>query len=465
MDTDRAYLLGLIIGGGVFGNSEDVFRIKLPYKKWGSYIEHPERAGQIAGDILLKVGQMFRAVYNLSVQYETTEKGNWTILCEGDITTVKEDLLQYGIECEGEIRGNAEISRIIPDLVDDNLKRRFVAGLADTIGSMAKSQRRFSDDHQILSFEINGYNYNSICDLCKLLYSINCIPDQVNWNHPNIHCPSDPYYEQWNKGFKLRILLDQYSRFGAFAFRTKAESAIENRRLQRNTHVAQICEDREIHVTPSTVHPAENDARLPEVIRGGHYLHFRHFCAVMGCEHAPYQAVSQCFDNLGTLINPFPILCKDTYSQIETIINSDALLSQRQYEISNISVSSFVAQYDENHSALLFGQTPDAGYPIAEIMKAIAYVIADENELFGKRPKGGYIDIIKQHLTNDPTISIEVRKPDLLTPLIVVGNGRGALIGAENPEVYNRLVTRDTNNEYKLIVRRITEEDLSNVTN
>lgn len=32
MDTDKAYLLGLIIGGGVFGNAEDVFSIRLPYK-------------------------------------------------------------------------------------------------------------------------------------------------------------------------------------------------------------------------------------------------------------------------------------------------------------------------------------------------------------------------------------------------------------------------------------------------
>lgn len=30
MNTDKAYLLGLIIGGGIFGNAEDVFRIKLP---------------------------------------------------------------------------------------------------------------------------------------------------------------------------------------------------------------------------------------------------------------------------------------------------------------------------------------------------------------------------------------------------------------------------------------------------
>lgn len=87
-----AYLLGLIIGGGVFGNAEDVFSIRLPYKKWGSYLENPQRAGEIAGDILRKVGQMFRAVYDLSVQYETTPGGTWTILCEGDTTAVKNDL-------------------------------------------------------------------------------------------------------------------------------------------------------------------------------------------------------------------------------------------------------------------------------------------------------------------------------------------------------------------------------------
>ena len=57
MDTDKAYLLGLIIGGGVFGNAEDVFSIRLPYKKWGSYLANPQRAGEIAGDILRKVGQ------------------------------------------------------------------------------------------------------------------------------------------------------------------------------------------------------------------------------------------------------------------------------------------------------------------------------------------------------------------------------------------------------------------------
>jgi len=461
MNTDKAYILGLIIGGGVFGNAEDVFRIKLPYKKWGSYIENPQRAGQIASDILNKVGQMFRAIYGISVQYETTPGGNWVVLCEGDTTLLKVDLAGYGIRCEGEIRGTADIEKLIADLADDNLKRRFVAGLADTIGSMAKSQRRFTNEHQILSFEIKGYNFKFVCDLCRLLYSINCIPDQINWNHPNIHCPASPYYRQWNKGFKLRILLDQYARFGAFAFRTKAESSTENRGLQHETHEAEKCEDRDIHVTPSSVHPAENDTRLPPEIRGGHYIHFRHFCTVLGCEHAPYNEINSHLEHLGELVNPFPILCTDNRSNIESIIQSDELLSQRAYTNQNLSLTSLLLMYRDNSNALLFGQSHISGYPVNAILKASAFLIANEDELFGNRPRG-YIQIIEKHIAEDNSISIEVRKPDLLTPLVMFFRNRGALIGALNPRVYEKLVSRDPDNQYKILVRQITEEDLCN---
>ena len=152
--------------------------------------------------------------------------------------------------------------------------------MADTIGSMAESHRKFTKDCQILSFEIKGTNYRSVCALCHLLYEINCIPDQVNWNHPNIHCSKDPYYRQWKKGFKLRVLLDQYALFGAFAFRTKAESSQANRALQQQENEATRCEEKTIRCSPSCIHPAENSLGLPAEIRGGHYIHFSHCCAV-----------------------------------------------------------------------------------------------------------------------------------------------------------------------------------------
>ena len=461
MDTDKAYLLGLIIGGGVFGNAEDVFRIRLPFKKWGSYKENPQRAGGIAKDILKKVGQMFRVIYGINTQYEAYDS-YWNILCEGDLSPIINDLSHYGISCCGEIRGYASIKEITHDLVDDNLKRRFIAGLADTIGSMSPSHRRFSNEHQILSFEIKGCNFQFVCDLCKLLYSINCIPDQVNWNHPNIHCTNDSYYTKWNKGFKLRILLDQYSKFGAFAFKTKVESAIENRKLQQQSHEAESCENRDFHITPSCIHPSENDKRLPTIIRGGHYIHFRHFCAVLGCEHAPFEKIKSCFNKLGYYINPFSLLHKDTAEEIDKIISSNKLFTNRTYTIYTKKVSSFLKEYKENKSALIYGNNKESGYPISTTLQAIAYIIADSDELFGKRPKNNYVELIDKHLLDNPDLKVDVRRPDLLTPLILSNGQRSAMVGALNPSVYEKLVSVSEDNEYKLLVREITENDLKN---
>lgn len=461
INTDKAYLLGLIIGGGFFGNAEDYFQIKLPYKKWGSIIDNPKRAGAIARDIVTKVNAMFRAVYNLSIQYEATDKGNWTILCEGDISELKEDLQNLGIECDGELRGNVDLQPIIDHLVDDNLKRRFVAGLADTIGSMAKSQRRFNDEHQIISFEIKGYNFKFVCDLCRLLYSINAIPDQINWNHPNIHCTSNPYYKQWNKGFKLRILLDQYAEYGSFSFRTKAESSQENRKLQKETHKAEKCETRALSISASCVHPAEKDMRLPEVIRDGHYIHCKHFCAVLGCEHAPYNLLKPYLNKIGDYISPFPILCKAPRNEIEQIISSDSLMSNREYQEVDWSVETLLKTFKENEKTLMGGDAITSGYPLSEILKGIAYVIADDSELSGKRPKGAFLKVLTKHVTQNPELKVTVKVPELLTPLVILGTMRGALIGAKNPNVYARLATFDEDNPYKLVVRKISEEDLS----
>ena len=118
--------------------------------------------------------------------------------------------------------------------------------------------------------------------------------------------------------------------------------------------------------------------------------------------------------------------------------------------------------YKSCQTTLAFGNDTDTGYPISEIIQAMAFIIADEKELNGKRVKGGYKELIEKHLAVKPDLSVEIRIPDLLTPLVVIGNERGALIGANNPRVYKSLITIAPDNEYKLCVRPITEKDLRN---
>lgn len=462
MDTDRAYLLGLVIGGGVFGNAEDVFKIKLPFKQWGSYIGNPQRAGQISQDVMKMVSPLFRAIYGLNVSYDASESGIWNILCEGDLSTLKSELENYGISCEGEIRKSANIKNIIPELIDENLKRRFIAGLADTIGSTKSSHRRFNNNKQMISFEISGFCFSFVCSLCKLLHSIQCYPDQILWNHPNFHCTFNPYDHKWKKGFKLRVYLDQYDKFGSFAFSSKVQSTKQNKTLEKQENEGIPCETREINIhSISCVHHDENSNLLPEEIRGGHYLHNRHVCAVLNCEHAPLPEVEKIISSAEKYIMPFPVLVKGSISEIENIINQDKLLYSRTYIEKKMLISELYEKSLHSSNDLLWGKDKLSGYPLNKIILAITYLLAAKTgKLNGLRPKGNKDDIIKDYLITQPNASITVKLPELLTPLILSLDGYAALVGPLNPKVYKKLIHVDANNKYKLKVSPITEEDL-----
>lgn len=462
MDTDRAYLLGLVIGGGIFGNTEDVFRIRLPFRQWGSYIDNPQRAGQISQDVMKVVSPLLRAIYGLTISYDTSESGAWNILCEGDLTSLKNELENYGIICEGEVRKSANINNIIPRLIDNNLKRRFIAGLADTIGSTRSSHRRFNNDKQMISFEISGFCFNFVCSLCKLLHSIKCYPDQVLWNHPNFHCSQNPYDSKWKKGFKLRVYLDQYDKFGAFAFSSKVQSLKQNKALETIENKGIPCETREIKAPSITcVHNDENSILLPPEIRGGHYLHNRHICAVLNCQHAPFYAVEKLISNAEHYIMPFPVLVKGTEAEINNIINQDALLKNRNYTEQQIYIKKIYEKSITHSNELLFEKEKGIGYPINKIILAITYLLAAKlGKLNGSRHKGNKDDIIKNYLALLPDATVTIKIPDLLTPIVISLDSHSALVGPLNPKAYKKLIHIDVNNKYKICISKITEEDL-----
>lgn len=455
MDVDKAYILGLVIGGGIF--NENSFKIRLPYKQWGSIDQNPSRAGKIGRDILHVVKPIFKNTYNLDVTYIPSER-EWDIICDGDLTALKKDLKSYNINPAGELRKSVSIRKIVAELIDDNMKRRFIAGLADTIGSTSKSHRRFTNNIQIISFEISGFDFHFVCDLCQLLHSIQCYPDQILWNHPNFHSGNDPYYESWKKGFKLRVELDQYEKFGAFAFQTKAESAKENMGLQNQKNIALPCYQKKMVVSKTCVHIDENDTRLPENIRGGHYIHNKHVCAVLGCQYAPYNQVIEFLQNAGEYINPFPVISKGKNEEIRMIIENNPLFATRVYSIQKIDVKLLYSMYKVNKNQLLYSQNSYSGYPISQLLKGIAFLIAaSTNQLNGYRIKGSFEKIIQ---TFDDSLEIEMHLPEILTPLILTGGEYSVIIGPENPKIYNKLIVPDPENPYKISIRPIREKDL-----
>ena len=469
MNTDKAYIMGLVIGGGGFSLDQSSFSIRLPFRQWGDVDKNPERAGLIAKDIMQVVKPLLSIEYNLEISYVTGRE--WKIECYGDVQSLIDDLRKYHIEPTSELHKTADISALVRSLSDINLKKRFIAGVADTIGSMAPSHRRFTDDVQIISFEISGFNYKFVCQLCKLLYEVGCIPDQILWQHPNMQSGTDSYYTSWKKGNKLRVTLDSFSTFGSLAFKSKTISQKENRLLEDSgrVNVAIKCENKTLSVPGVVaVHKHEDNYGIPDEIRGGHYIHHKQICAALHCPHAPYGELDKLFLNAENYISPFTVLHKDELGEINAIVETEPIMKNRKYEDYTIYVSDIIKKVDDGAQTILFSNNGVTyldsrikGYPLNVMLDALAFIIASKTgNLNGKRPRGNREEILFNAITTNPTESVIVKVPDLLTPIILTDGKMAAMVGPLNAKVYRRLISFAENNRYKMIIRNIEEEDL-----
>lgn len=457
MTAEKAYLMGLIVGGGVIRNNNLI--IKLPFRLWGEVVTNPQRAGQMATDILGHVRPLFSNVYNMAVSFTTDPE--WQINSIGGLTAnLINDLQAFGINVRGEIIKTANISQLRNYLNNVLFKRNFIAGIADSKGSLNANHRRFDANYQIISFEFAAANnYGIVFDICQILQEIGCYTDQLLWNHPNLHSSSDPYYSSWKKGFKVRVLIDSYVAAASFLFQAKLEGADENLANQDTTHTPIRCDHKGIDEhSVKTIHMDEDSQWLPPNIRSLHFLHNKHICAVMGCPVAPVHELEQYVDRAEYWINPFPIYHKDTYTNVHYKIRSTPIMNNRTYAIQPYTVSDLLSRV-QNGQKFIWGNDTESGYPITIILQGIAWISQRTNGVTrNTRVSGNYLAYLNTEMNNGNLSNINVLRPDLLTPLFIHNDEYAMLIGPNNPTVYRRLITRY--DRLRFSVREIEEGDL-----
>lgn len=436
INTDKAYLLGLLVGGGVIHG--ETLQIILPYKKWGDLNINPSRAGGIANDILSRLNPMWENGYGMSVSYKIGT--DWKIIANNVPKALKDDLDQLGLPSQGELRYSANLNALIPLLLTPEHKKNFITGLVDTIGSLAPSHRRFVSDFQVISFEFKGNNFDLVRDVVNIMINLDCFPDQVLWNHPNQHSGSCRYYKSWKKGFKIRVALDDYMLKGGFVFTSKKLSAQENKALQgieTNT-----TKDKPIKVSGRvTLHISENDSWLPNAVRGGHFIHNLHFYSVLGIPTPEGFNVDYYLENFEEYFCPFTCLTKGTSKEINEIVESEVYLKECQYKVIDTDLDFILKKYDEDSSSLLFGTQDRDGFPVTYLLQGIAYIIAasSNNGIKGKRVLGSYIDLVRN---SKRTKNIRIEIPSRGTCLKVMSDKYGALIGYVNNQFNKTLISR-----------------------
>ncbi len=435
INTEKAYLIGLLIGGGIIKSNN--LQIVLPYKKWGDLKINPERGGDIAEDILKRVKPLWKEHYNVDISYKIEK--DWKILFQNISDELKADLTFFDLMKAGELRDNAVLSKFIP-LLDNNDKiKSFIAGIVDTVGSLAKSHRRFSSEFQIVSLEFKGRNFQIVTDITKLLVQIGCTPDQILWNHPNQHSGLDRYYKSWKKGFKIRVALGDYVLKGGFVFASKQLSATKNQELQAksNTSNGKVA----LMAGRTTLHTDENSEWLPPYIRGNHFIHYTHIAEYFGL-HLP-SSIMQSVTNYEKFICPFTLLTKGTDSEIKNIIKSEDYLTQTKYTFVDANIGELLSLHDRNKNDLIFGLSRNDGFLINYILQGIAFIYAssDSSKMKGKRVLGNYKKLLEKDMDNIKNIKIGL--PSIGTCLYITNGKCSVLVGYINDEFNKKLISLD----------------------
>jgi len=455
LTTDKAYLLGLLVGGGIV--SKKSFQIILPYKKWGDLEINPKRAGGIASDILSTLNPIWKTSYGIDVAYKIGT--NWKITSENISDQLLRDLETCGLPTGGEMRDQANLQGLLPHLTTLEHKKYFLTGLIDTIGSLAKSHRRFVDEFQVVSFEFKSNNFKLVQDVITLLESMGITPDQVLWNHPNQHAGQDRYYKQWKKGFKIRLALEDYMLQGGFVFKTKQLSAQENSNIGDKSKTAK---DKITKISGRVaIHKDQNSNWLPSDIRGYVFAHNLQFNKIFGLgvpESFPEGELENFFHQY---FCPFTCLTKGSKSEILAIIAEEPYLNATTYKKVSLSCDKLRTEYEKNARGLVFGNTINDGFPVNLVLQGLAYVIAatTDKNIKGKRVLGNFIDLIEGYSDNQITsdLNISIQRPDRGTCLFISNNEFSALIGYVN-DVFNKSLLQKVSG-FKFKVREPSYEE------
>ena len=286
-NPDFSYLLGLLVGGGRFGERDSI-TIEFPFKSWPqeNFRISPQWFEESVRSIVPTIRTQIGAT--ATPRYVGNHSHHFYIEIENTPQILFDTFRRYGIQPMGTLREHASIKRLVDDL-DQEGKKRLLQGLADVIGSCRASHRNRTLQTTIISFEILGRNYDLTFELCQLLYSLGIATDQILWNHPNMHAGSQPD-AYWKKGNKVRVRAGDFATVG-FGMECKRQGLVRLLELELHARGSishnSLCPNRNYRLGPEKVsHRDEQSPDLPTQLRG-HFIHFTAICRALGCPHAP----------------------------------------------------------------------------------------------------------------------------------------------------------------------------------
>jgi hypothetical protein len=168
-------------------------------------------------------------------------------------------------------------------------KKEFIRGISDVTAYVrASNYYGFSADlpkRYRVYIEINQKNWFLPTQLCQLIQSFGVPIQTINYGHPNLRDTNNKKSGRfWAKEHQIKIFAEDFQAIG-FYISHKEEALFElaeSNKVNFNDSIS-LCDGKTKRVKSKPIHPDENDADLPNEIRGKHFNGYKELCKCLNC--------------------------------------------------------------------------------------------------------------------------------------------------------------------------------------
>ena len=215
MNTEMAYLLGMITGNGTIqrGPTTTTVSVEIPHKKLETEFQHD--VGIYVRASITDIRAVLEPLLGTALHF--TQSTNVSILSfsKPNEDYLMREVLRYvgGATSSDNIRISPDVFRFTSDE-----RKQFIKGFADVTGYIRRSNYAFTEPNYRVYFEI-PHNWGLVVDFCNLLKSVDVPVQAIDWAHPNMRDANlKKYYagkpDFWKKEHQVKVWAEEYEPIG-----------------------------------------------------------------------------------------------------------------------------------------------------------------------------------------------------------------------------------------------------------
>lgn len=277
MNTEMAYLLGMILGNGEIqqGPNETIVTIDIPHKNLYTDDEKDVRVYVKAS--LVDIRQILEPLIGTDITYVQNRKSTSISFKKPNAEYVMRQILHY--VGNGSRHAYMEMNDDLFNITIDE-KKALLRGMADVTGYIRKSNLAFGvkGSHRVY-IEI-PCNWKMVIDVANLLKDVDVPIQNIDFGHPNFRDSNLKKYNAgkklyWKKEHQIKIYANEFLPIG-FNISHKQEALEKYSRELLNYMNPEMTHkfywEKNVRTSKiKSLHPGENDNSLPIEIRGKHY--------------------------------------------------------------------------------------------------------------------------------------------------------------------------------------------------